>query len=232
MDAIQNITNKTIQNFIQEIKKAQQIEEKQILTVQGLLEIFGFKRAGLYFYSPISKIGEGIIRMDEKGIESIKDVREDVRKMPPIYEAIKEQKPKHLNQAQIRQLPAKYTEGITDLLIVPLHNGSNTVGYVGMSRYQAEPIDKKLIDSLIDYGKLIGAILGEEGQVINRYNLNNRELEILQKLAWGESNKEMANSLEISIFTVQDHVKSIINKMGVLNRVQAVAVGIREGIVK
>ena len=52
--------------------------------------------------------------------------------------------------------------------------------------------------------------------------LSNRELEVLRLVATGASNKEIAEDLVIAEGTVKNHVTSILNKMGVRDRAQAV----------
>ena len=61
--------------------------------------------------------------------------------------------------------------------------------------------------------------------------LTNREIEVLQHVARGMRNKEIAAELGISEETVQGHVKNILAKLRVHDRTEAVAVGIRRGIV-
>jgi two-component system NarL family response regulator len=61
--------------------------------------------------------------------------------------------------------------------------------------------------------------------------LTNRELEVLQLVARGRRNKEIAAELKISEETVQGHVKSILAKLSVHDRTEAAAVAIRRGIV-
>jgi LuxR family maltose regulon positive regulatory protein len=53
--------------------------------------------------------------------------------------------------------------------------------------------------------------------------LSERELEVLQLLAGGDSNQEIADQLVITLDTVKRHVTHIFGKLGVHNRVQAVA---------
>lgn len=61
--------------------------------------------------------------------------------------------------------------------------------------------------------------------------LTPREREVLQMLASGLGNKEIAARLAISEHTVKFHVASILGKLGAASRTEAVAVGIRHGLV-
>jgi DNA-binding NarL/FixJ family response regulator len=62
--------------------------------------------------------------------------------------------------------------------------------------------------------------------------LSNRELEVLQLLSTGLSNKEIAPILFISESTVKTHVSHIINKLGVSDRVQAAVWAARHGLLE
>ena len=61
--------------------------------------------------------------------------------------------------------------------------------------------------------------------------LTAREIEVLQLVAKGMRNKEIAADLKISDDTVQGHVKNILAKLSVHDRTEAVAVAVRRGIV-
>jgi NarL family two-component system response regulator YdfI len=61
--------------------------------------------------------------------------------------------------------------------------------------------------------------------------LTARESEVLQMLASGLANKEIAARLLISEHTVKFHVASILGKLGAGSRTEAVAIGIRRGLV-
>jgi two-component system, NarL family, response regulator YdfI len=61
--------------------------------------------------------------------------------------------------------------------------------------------------------------------------LTPRESEVLQMLASGLANKEIAARLSISEHTVKFHVASILGKLGAGSRTEAVSLGIRRGLV-
>ena len=61
--------------------------------------------------------------------------------------------------------------------------------------------------------------------------LTTREIEVLQQIAGGNRNREIAEQLFISEETVKVHIKHIMEKLGASDRTQAVAIGVRRGII-
>lgn len=61
--------------------------------------------------------------------------------------------------------------------------------------------------------------------------LTPRELQVLRMLADGLGNKEIAANLGISDHTAKFHVTQILGKLGAVSRAEAVAIGIRRGLV-
>jgi DNA-binding NarL/FixJ family response regulator len=61
--------------------------------------------------------------------------------------------------------------------------------------------------------------------------LTHRESEVLHQLAFGLTNKEIAQALSISYETVKEHVQHILRKIGVTDRTQAAVWAVRNGIV-
>ncbi len=61
--------------------------------------------------------------------------------------------------------------------------------------------------------------------------LTPREKEVLQRMASGLGNKEIAAHLEISEHTVKFHVASILGKFGAASRTEAVSIGMRRGVI-
>ena len=62
--------------------------------------------------------------------------------------------------------------------------------------------------------------------------LTDRELEVLQVLAQGKSNKEIAAALGVTERTVKFHVSSILGKLDAGNRTEAVTIAAQRGLVK
>lgn len=62
-------------------------------------------------------------------------------------------------------------------------------------------------------------------------NLTSREIEVLQLLAVGMFNKEIAESLNISERTVKNHISNIFKKLEVTDRTQAAVFSIKNGLV-
>jgi DNA-binding NarL/FixJ family response regulator len=58
-----------------------------------------------------------------------------------------------------------------------------------------------------------------------------REVQVLQQLAKGFANKEIADVLKISEYTTKDHLKNILAKLRVADRTEAVTAAIHRGII-
>ncbi len=74
---------------------------------------------------------------------------------------------------------------------------------------------------------------GEEAASALRspHGLSLRELAVLEKVAQGKSNAEIARELFITVKTVKYHLTGIFSKLGVHNRTEAAALALNEGLV-
>jgi DNA-binding NarL/FixJ family response regulator len=61
--------------------------------------------------------------------------------------------------------------------------------------------------------------------------LTTREIQVLRHLALGLSNREIGQSLEISVETVKEHVQNILRKLSAADRTEAAVRAIKAGLV-
>lgn len=74
-------------------------------------------------------------------------------------------------------------------------------------------------------------IAAELAAHLDQDGLTNREVQVLQHVANGLSNKETAVALAIGEDTVKGHLRNIMDKLGAHNRTHAVTIGIQRGII-
>jgi DNA-binding NarL/FixJ family response regulator len=80
--------------------------------------------------------------------------------------------------------------------------------------------------------KHLPAVLAESLAVyVGGDPLTEREVEVLRRIAEGDRNRDIGEHLGIAEDTVKVHVKRIMDKLGAKDRTQAVAIGIRRGVI-
>ncbi|MDX1524453.1 MAG: response regulator transcription factor [Anaerolineae bacterium] len=88
--------------------------------------------------------------------------------------------------------------------------------------FLSPPISRAVIDGYLSRAEARGQ--GQEPEV-----LTSREREVLQLLAEGNSNKEIADSLTISVKTVETHRSNMMRKLDARNKTDLVKYAIRKG---
>ncbi|MBD2466011.1 response regulator transcription factor [Oscillatoria sp. FACHB-1407] len=68
-------------------------------------------------------------------------------------------------------------------------------------------------------------------QRLDQEELSPRELQVLQRIAQGDANKDIAGTLCITEGTVKAHINAILRKLGASDRTQAVMIAIKRGII-
>jgi DNA-binding NarL/FixJ family response regulator len=90
----------------------------------------------------------------------------------------------------------------------------------GKSAMEAEPCRK-----------ILAPMNAEPNAELIRARVTPRETQVLRHLAYGLSNEEIAMSLELSVSTVSDHVKTLLSKLRVADRTNAAVWAVRAGLV-
>jgi DNA-binding NarL/FixJ family response regulator len=79
--------------------------------------------------------------------------------------------------------------------------------------------------------RVTGALVAPRATQDVEVPLTQREIEVLQKMSLGSTNKQIAQVLKISYETVKEHVQHVLRKIGVTDRTQAVLWAVRRNIV-
>lgn len=114
-----------------------------------------------------------------------------------------------------------------------LYEGIIAVMFTGLGIWLALKLRKPKIETVIVEKEVFTnrsdfAINQHE---INKLNLSKRELEVLQLMAQGLSNQEIAECLFVSLNTIKTHSAQIFEKMEVKRRTQAIEMGKRLSII-
>ena len=91
-------------------------------------------------------------------------------------------------------------------------------------------ISAQLLHKLLLNGEAAARTFEEHPRAPLLEELSQREVEVLQLLARGRTNQDIARSLLISVSTVKKHVHRILSKLGVTDRVQAAVKAIELGL--
>ncbi len=221
-----------------EIRRLEDISNQDELLFKSMeiyIETFPVKNCYFFRYSPIGYLAEGVLLLTPSEHVHIREIRDDIRSLPVIYSSIRERKAKYCSGIEfIKQTTSRYTfsSTITSMVSVPICFSSVVIGYYLSNEFiEGFEMDEQILSSFTYYGKLVGKILEKASSGTGKQELSSRELEVMKRVSWGESTKEIADILNISEFTVKQYVKSAITKLGVQNRPHAVAEMIRKGII-
>lgn len=229
------VSNYTIQQALQGLELIVSHEEKLFKILEIYLDLFPTTNAYLVRYSPLGYLAEGVIFLSETEGVHIGEIRDDIRSFPIIFSAIREKKAKFCTGLEyLKQVSIKYSipSNNNSLLVVPIYYDSFVFGYICSSDFKENStVDDELLSSFTYYGKLIGRVLTNKQELEEARLLSRRELEVMRRIALGESTKEMANTMHISELTINQYVKTAVKKLGAKNRSHAVGELFRRGII-
>ena len=105
-----------------------------------------------------------------------------------------------------------------------IYVGAIAAVFTGLGIWLALKLSKPKVETIIVekeiYVRRDSFLLNE--QALNSLNLSKRELEVLQLMAEGLSNHEIAERLYVSLSTIKTHSRNLFDKLGVARRTQAI----------
>ena len=170
-----------------------------------------------------SEVDLGIIDLslpDGEGVELIEDLRE----ANPLFAALV------LTASLDREDHARAVEaGAAGVL----HKSADVDEILDATRRLAAGETLLSSEELVELLRLAGQSREEEREArANIEQLTPREMEVLKALGRGLSNKEIAQSLHMSVDTERTHMMNILSKLGVHSRLQALLFAARYGIIE
>ncbi|MCF8566944.1 LuxR C-terminal-related transcriptional regulator [Alicyclobacillus tolerans] len=208
--------------------------------VNYVCKIANFERGALFMYSPLTKAVEGIYGHNID-LSEVMRIRESERSIPVLQHVMQ------LNQSMFYEdvsqaLPDYYIRHfqLSSLLVCPIRTlDGKPVGVLLLDRagrgFRPDERSILLVDRILSRASkaLAGHIY--ESRTLSTppalHGLTQREREILQAVSNGYETKEVASRLHISEYTVTEYVGSLMRKLQARNRTEAVAKGLREGII-
>jgi DNA-binding CsgD family transcriptional regulator len=227
--------------FDEALFTASDMNELLTAVVQQVCKRGGFKRSALFLYNPITQSVEGVQGFNVN-VEEIQRIRQTERDIPALNQFIQLAKPVFLEDVS-NILPEVYIRRfrLTSLLFCPVTGkGRRPLGIMlldhGGIPFTPDDRTVRLVETMLSRAArcILAQMYRQSGPPPTApvTTLTNREREILQLIADGVDTKEIGKQLHISDYTVTEHVSSILRKLGVRNRTEAVAKALRERIIR
>lgn len=192
-------------------------------------EIFEFKRCVFVSYNPWLKEFSGVIGEELSKVQLLRGKIES----EPVF-ALK--RPLFLKKPDpyVQQVAIDMFE-LSSIIFIPIVHDHQLYGWLTFDQ-RGETFDctKLQLDLLEKVGNRLGMYLARKQMGKGyRYSLEltDKELAILHLLTEGSSNKEMAELLFLSEFTIRDYIQKLMIKLRAKNRTQIVSMAFRMGLV-
>jgi NarL family two-component system response regulator YdfI len=195
---------------------------KQILEIDYDIEVVGEADSGSECLRLLEEVYADIVLMDVRmpGIGGIETTRIITRKYPQTKVVM-------LTIYDDDQLVTEAIEAGAKGYVLKKITGAELAGILRHVAGNRPFLDPRVATSIFEH-------IQRRKTVFDRPEkrwLTERELEILQQLVGGSTDRHIAESLAISPHTVRSHLKNIYRKLGVTSRSQAVAKSVQEKIV-
>lgn len=195
-----------------------------ILEDEPNIEIVGEGNNGLEGYHLALETKPDIIFMDIRmpqcnGLEAVKMIKKDLPEIKVVMLTV-EDEDEYLFEA--------IKNGAHGYLLKNI-DPQELMNYIEGVKKGEAPISKELASKILkEFSNLAKGVVNT---ICEKNELTQREKEVLKFVSLGSTNKEIASELCISENTVKNHVRNILEKLHMQNRVQAAAYAMREGLI-
>jgi len=204
---------------------------RNILELEGDLEVVGEAGTGREALAIVQELTPDVVLMDlgipaPNGIETTQRLKRELPHTGVIVMASNDDEDQHFEA--IKAGAAAYVlKDIDPTDLIAIIRRVRAGEYLINDKVFSKPAVASRV--LKEFREL--AVYGSEAQPIFA-PLSPREVEILDNIAQGMTNKQVAYALSISEQTVKNHMSSILRKLSVNDRTQAVVYAMRQGWIK
>ena len=195
--------------------------------IEQIKTLFHFKRCIFYEYIPWSNEFRGLFGEDLKTVQNIKGKRSSnlqiFNSSNPIY--LKHPQ-NYIDEWMIQEFK------LSSMIFIPVRSSNQLFGWLELDQVGVEFPYNKQHDTLKVVGERLALMLNRKPvtQQSNRdKGLNEKERTILYLITEGKSNKEIAEILFLSEYTVRDYVQKLLVKLDANNRTHLVKMAYQQG---
>lgn len=205
----------------------------RVMIVDDYMMVRDGLKAFLSFYDDLEVVAEA--KDGEQAVALCTQVEPDVILMDIVMPGMDGAS---ATQQILQKSPQVQVIALTSFIEEELVQGAMQAGAIGylLKDVNANQLAQAIRAAYRGYGTIDSAavqVLAKGSQVKKdlMFDLTPRERDVLELMASGKSNKQIAEDLTLSIGTVRFHISNILTKMGVDNRTEAVILAFQSNIV-
>ncbi len=199
-----------------------------ILTTRGDIEVVGMARDGREAVEKARQLSPDVVLMDismpgMNGVEATRQIKKENPQTGIVVLSM------YAEEEYIFDL---VRAGATGYLLKDADSSqiANAIRAISRGESMIHPVVVSKI--LSEFSQLSNnRKVKEDRRAQKQYDLSNREISVLQLVAEGKTNKEIARDLRISEKTVKNHTRSIFHKLNVSYRTEAAIQAVKEGLI-
>lgn len=205
----------------------------RVMIVDDYMMVRDGLKAFLSFYDDLEVVAEA--KDGEQAVALCTQVEPDVILMDIVMPGMDGAS---ATQQILQKSPQVHVIALTSFIEEELVQGAMQAGAIGylLKDVNANQLAQAIRAAYRGYGTIDSAavqVLAKGSQVKKdlMFDLTPRERDVLELMASGKSNKQIAEDLTLSTGTVRFHISNILTKMGVDNRTEAVILAFQSNIV-
>ncbi len=199
-----------------------------VLTTRGDIEVVGLARDGREAVEKARQLSPDVVLMDismpeMNGVEATRRIKKENPQIGIVVLSMYAEEEYIFDLVRARAAGYLLKDADSSQIV-------NAIRAISRGESMIHPVVVSKI--LTEFSQLSGhPRVKVERQEQRKYDLSDREITVLQLVAEGKSNKEIAKDLRISEKTIKNHIRNIFRKLSVSDRTKAAIHAVKEGLI-